>query len=297
MHATRRTARLQQKHIKFHRTNSNSYRFFNLLTSRSLLDKVESLLPEHRERLFPPTETLSMFLAQAMSADRSCQNIVNRAAVERLSGGLPLCSTHTGAYCRARQRLSLEMVSGLTRHVGKLLDSETSAQWRWNQRPVRVVDGTTVTMPDTLENQQAFPQSNAQKPGLGFPICRVVGITCLSSGALQDAAIGPVKERAAMSKHYCDPCRTFLSRATSSWGMLFLPRTFYRTDASKRGGYCDGTTRLSKANGGLSMWPPPRAKGSSYRSEQAPHQAGLDESGMLSVGPRFPHRQRTENRG
>ena len=227
MYATRRTARLQQKHIKFHRTNSNSYRFFNLLTSRSLLDKVESLLPEHRERLFPPTETLSMFLAQAMSADRSCQNIVNRAAVERLSGGLPLCSTHTGAYCRARQRLPLEMVSGLTGHVGKLLDSETSAQWRWNQRPVRVVDGTRATMPDTLENQQAFPQSNAQKPGLGFPICRVVGITCLSSGALQDAAIGPVKGKGSDEQTLLRSMQDIFEPGDIVMGDAFFARYFF----------------------------------------------------------------------
>lgn len=66
---------------------------------------MESTLPEHRERLFPPTETLSMFLAQALKPDRSCQAIVNDAAVKRLQGGLPPWSTHTGAYCKARQRL------------------------------------------------------------------------------------------------------------------------------------------------------------------------------------------------
>jgi len=51
------------------------------------------------------------------------------------------------------------------------------------------VDGTTVTMPDTEINQRTYPQQGAQKPGLGFPICRIVGITCLSSGAVLDAAI------------------------------------------------------------------------------------------------------------
>ena len=67
-------------------------------TADALFDKVEALLPEHRERLYPPTETLSMFLAQAMNADRSCQNIVNQAAFQRRIGGLAMSSTHTGAY-------------------------------------------------------------------------------------------------------------------------------------------------------------------------------------------------------
>ena len=72
MHATQRTCLHQQQRIRRRAANSDSYAFFNLLTGPELLEPVETLLPEHRERLFPPTETLSMFLAQAMSADRSC---------------------------------------------------------------------------------------------------------------------------------------------------------------------------------------------------------------------------------
>jgi len=53
-----------------------------------------------------------------------------------------------------------------------------------------MIDGTTVTMPDTPSNQASFPQQRGQQPGLGFPICRIVGITCLASGALLVAAIG-----------------------------------------------------------------------------------------------------------
>jgi hypothetical protein len=45
-------------------------------------------------------------------------------------------------------------------------------------------------MPDTAANQAAYPQSRGQKPGLGFPICRLVGIVCLSSGAVLNAALG-----------------------------------------------------------------------------------------------------------
>jgi hypothetical protein len=57
-------------------------------------------------------------------------------------------------------------------------------------RPVRLVDGTTVTLPDTAANQAAYPQSRGQKAGLGFPICRLVGIICLASGAVLDASLG-----------------------------------------------------------------------------------------------------------
>ena len=119
MQITHTSNKHQYGRVKAYRQNTNSYDFFNLLTSDALLDKVEELLPAHRERLYPPTETLSLFLAQAMNADRSCQNSVNHAMLQRLAGGLTPGSTHTGGYCRARQRLPLEMVTSLTQYVGE----------------------------------------------------------------------------------------------------------------------------------------------------------------------------------
>lgn len=182
--------RAQQQRVRHHVNQSDALAFFNLLTSPAMLDKVESLLPEHRERLFPPTETLSMFLSQALSADRSCQRAVNDAAVKRLIGGLPRLSTHTGGYCRARMRLPERMLSGLVQHTGKMMNAKVPPSWCWRGHPVKLVDGTTVTLPDTPANQATYPQPRSQAPGLGFPLCRCVGLVCLGSGAVLDAAIG-----------------------------------------------------------------------------------------------------------
>lgn len=156
------------KRVQHYAHKSDSFGFFNLLTRPELLVSVEAQLPAHRERLFPPTETLSMFLAQVMSADGSCRHIVNQAATQRLLGGLPLCSSSTGGYCRARERLPLPMVRDLAQQTGAYV----AAQWphgeRWRGRPVRLVDGTTVTMPDTPANQAAYPQQRNQKRWSGF---------------------------------------------------------------------------------------------------------------------------------
>jgi hypothetical protein len=190
MHDAIAAARAQQRRIRSHVRNSDAYSFFNLLTGPGLFNAVESLLPPHRERRFPPTETLSMFLAQALSADRSCQNAVDGAAVKRLAAGMAPCSTHTGGYCRARLRLPMQMVSALAGYVGQSVAGHAPDAWHWRGRPVRLVDGTTVTMPDTRANQVAYPQPRSQKRGLGFPLCRVVGLVCLGSGALLNAAIG-----------------------------------------------------------------------------------------------------------
>ena len=72
--------RAKQQGIQKKVDRANSNQFFNLLTSEGLLEHVEELLPKHRERLYPPTETLSMFLAQALDADGSCQKVVNEMA-------------------------------------------------------------------------------------------------------------------------------------------------------------------------------------------------------------------------
>lgn len=56
---------------------------------------------------------------------------------------------------------------------------------------MRRVDGSTVSMPDAAENQAVYPQPHTQPSGLGFPLCRVLVLMCLGSGALLDAATSP----------------------------------------------------------------------------------------------------------
>jgi hypothetical protein len=165
--------------------------FFNVLTGPELLELTETHLPAHRERLYPPTVTLSMFIQQSLAEDGSCQRAVNGWAAQRVAEGLSAQSVRTGAYCRARQRLPVEMVTALTRETGQLLCGQAHTGWRWRGRRVKLVDGTGLSMPDTPDNQARFPQPSSQAPGVGFPLARLVGVICLSTGAVVEAAIGP----------------------------------------------------------------------------------------------------------
>ena len=176
MYPSQRPSIRQQQRVRHHLSNTDSYAMFNLLTGPQLLDRVEALLPDHRERKFPPTETLSLFLAQVLSADGSCRQAVNNAAVKRLIGGLSPCSTNTSAYCQARARLPVTMASTLARQTGEIVAEGAASWWHWRGRRVRLVDGATVTLPDTPSNQAAYPQSSRQKAGLGFPMCRLVAL-------------------------------------------------------------------------------------------------------------------------
>jgi len=119
------------------RNQADSTLFFNALTDEGLFEKLDSLLPEYRERVYTPTDTLSMFLSKTLNADRSCQSAVNEWFMSRQDAGLSQVGTNTGAYCRARKRLPIEVIKGLVRHSGKQLTERLPAQWKWTGR-----DGT-----------------------------------------------------------------------------------------------------------------------------------------------------------
>lgn len=165
--------------------------FFNVLTGPQLLEATEAHLPEHRERLYPPTVTLAMFMRQALNEDGSCQKAVNGWAAQRVAEGLSANSVDTGAYCRARGRLPMQMVMALTRESGRVLSARARRCWRWRGRTVKLVDGSTISMADSEANQSCYPQPCNQAPGVGFPLARLLAVICLSTGAVMDAAMGP----------------------------------------------------------------------------------------------------------
>ncbi|MCO6042709.1 IS4 family transposase [Aeoliella sp. ICT_H6.2] len=142
-----------------------------------------------KDRLYTPLVTLWIFLGQAMSADHSCRAAVARFVAHRVSRGQRACSSHTGAYCQARKRLPEEFFARIARGVGRALHQASEPQWLWRNRNVYLFDGTTLSMPDTPSNQEAYPQSNKQTPGVGFPLARVAGIFSLSCGAILDLAV------------------------------------------------------------------------------------------------------------
>ncbi len=177
-------SRQQRRHIGRRARGIQAVELFNLLTGPELLETTELHLREHRERLNPPTVVLSMFMIQALNADGSFQSAVNGWAAQHSADGFGVQSVRTGAYCRARQRLPVEMVTALTHATGRLLSARAKAGWRWRGRTVKLVDGIGISMPDTPENQTRYPQPSSQAEGVGFPLARVVGVICLATGVL-----------------------------------------------------------------------------------------------------------------
>ncbi len=145
------------------------------------------------DAVYTPATTLWAFLSQVLFKDehRSCVAAVARVTVLLVALKKNPCSGNTGAYCRARARLSEPVIRQLTVDVADGCERQVEAKWLWHHRHVYLVDGTTVSMPDTPENQAAYPQSARQQEGLGFPIARVVVLLSLATGMLEDMAMGP----------------------------------------------------------------------------------------------------------
>ena len=78
--------------------------FFNVLTGPLLLELTELHLPAHRERLYPPTVVLSMFIKQALEDDGSCQG--------RSMGGRHNAQRKDYRQTVCAQGLTVEHVSG-----------------------------------------------------------------------------------------------------------------------------------------------------------------------------------------
>jgi Transposase DDE domain len=135
--------------------------------------------------------TLWAFIAQVVSDQKSCVAAVARVLVLLAILGRKLCHAGTGAYCKARAKLPERFLQRLACDVGRQLEDETPQAWRWHGHRVLLADGSTLSMPDTPANQEAYPQSRSQKPGVGFPLLRWVALVGLASGAVLASAFGP----------------------------------------------------------------------------------------------------------
>ncbi len=163
--------------------------FCNILSEEVVSQAVTAIETCWLNRIYPPLITLWVFVGQVLSQDHSCRAAVDRLIAHRVSRGQRPCSAETGAYCQARKRLPEEFFSEVARQTGAALETNAEEQWLWNRRRVLAYDGSTVSMPDTPENQQAYPQPPQQKPGVGFPLARIAAFFSLSCGAVIDLAI------------------------------------------------------------------------------------------------------------
>lgn len=139
---------------------------------------------EQRERVCTPWVTFVAFLGQVLTRGSACREAVRRVQAWCVVGRRSVPHESTSAYCQARARLPLESLASAHAALGDWMERRTKEAWRWCGRPVKVLDGTGISMPDTEENRARWPYASSQKPGCGFPTAQRVGLFCLATGRL-----------------------------------------------------------------------------------------------------------------
>jgi putative transposase len=144
-----------------------------------------------RTAVYTPPLTLWGWLSQGVHKEKACLAAALRLGVLLLVLGRPPGDSNSGTYCRARAKVPYALLRGLAVQAGRRLERQVPAAWLWQGRHVHLVDGFVVSMPDTPANQQRYPQPASQKPGLGFPLLRLVLVVSLITACVQGLAYGP----------------------------------------------------------------------------------------------------------
>ena len=178
---------IQKTLRKFSKLNlfSDFYESFRAFIPDRLLQRRDTGA-NSRQRKFSLHVTFWAFLAQTLAPSTSCRDILRKIQAWRIQRdpNAPLGSASTSAYAQARQRLNADAITDIASHLSQQLESRVEPSQLWRGRHVRIADGSTVSMPDTPENQAIYPQSRSQKPGCGFPLMRIVALFSLATGAL-----------------------------------------------------------------------------------------------------------------
>ncbi len=227
---------------------------------------------QEEDGVYSPAVTLWAFLSQVLhkGEQRSCLAAVSRVIVLLVALGREPCAKNSGAYCRARAKVPEAVIKDLTLEVARGCEQAMRSRWLWKRRHVKIADGTTVSMPDTEDNQEEYPQQSSQKEGLGFPIARLVVLVSLATGMVGGMEIGPyagkeTSELALMRKllDQLDPsdilltdryfCSYFLIATLRKMGVDFVTRRHH----SRKDDFCQAK-RLGKGDYLVEWTRPPR---------------------------------------
>ncbi len=165
-------------------TKSIALPFQEILPSKIIEEVINELGIKYRNRLYNPIVIIWSFLSQVLDPDHSCKKAVSRIIAYVVEKDVERPSEDTGAYCRARKKLPEILFKKLLDISGKKLENEVDKKHLWHGRHVKSIDGSSVSMPDTLENQKSYPQHSSQKKGCGFPIAAIGVLFSYYTGAV-----------------------------------------------------------------------------------------------------------------
>jgi putative transposase len=161
-------------------------------------ERIERIFAKHgnlfgMSAVYSTVVTLWAFLGQVLrdGKEAACQSAVAAVVAYQELAGLPAPTADTGDYCRARAKLCEAALHDLAVETAEELEEQADPAWLWKGRHAKLVDGFTVTMPDTKANQAEYPQQASQQEGIGLPILRACVILSLATACVMELALGP----------------------------------------------------------------------------------------------------------
>lgn len=156
---------------------------------------LESLSKTKRRRVFSNPVLFWAWLSQILEQNDCCSAAVSRVQAWCLEHGLPVPSSETTAYCKARLRLSPEFIAAVHQHVIREMQRSVAPEDLYRGLTVKSVDGSSVQLMDTECNQESYPQPSVQKEGCGFPVMKFVGVLNHAHGGWETCLTSPLSEK------------------------------------------------------------------------------------------------------
>ena len=191
--------------------------------------------PDARDRIYPPEVVACAMVSGVLSRDDTQRAAVARNNADRMQRGLEPASLGTAAFSEARSKLAPEVLIGTARTIAERVGGKLPGGDMWKGMKPFVIDGTTLTASDTIENQRRFPQSATQAEGVGFPILRVVVVQSLATGMIRDLAIAPFTGKGTGEMALAREVMPSIPENALLLGDRYFPSFFLLADLIRRG--------------------------------------------------------------
>ena len=131
--------------------------------------------PARRERLLTPLMVVTATVVQALHANTALTDLARKTGIRATAS----------AFCRARKRVPLELFEALALRMAYGLIQKTEEVGLWHGWRVFILDGTSVSMPDTAGNAAHFgkPHNSGSRRPL-FPVAHLLGMVDMHTGLI-----------------------------------------------------------------------------------------------------------------
>jgi hypothetical protein len=141
-----------------------------------------------RRRRLPVEEVVWVVLGMALFRDRPIEDVVSKLDLALPGGG----TIARSSVSQARSRLGSEPMKWLFERSASAWAPPSATAHRWRGLTLYGIDGSSLRVPDTVENREHFGgQSGRKGTESGYPMARIVALMVLRSHLLAGVWFGP----------------------------------------------------------------------------------------------------------